>query len=397
MSTTEVFNLNKVKSVMNEIESEFSDLARVIEETNTAITTALGSPDKAVFGDAGNKILATWDENCSTLNSFIKIYDNWSSMVVSIATEYGELDKGTAKVEGTDIDSFKTISGANKTTWLSTSEGSKKYVGSTSRYSDSKTNKKVTEQTSLKKGKEVSYRNANGDEITDYYNLAGELIGTKKNSKYYDAKGKEIKAIGEKEQAATDEKVKKAQEVLKKSLAIKLHEKTHRDKEREERRNYKNPAGITGDNLEFILSIMPGAIKAYEEYGVLPSLTLAQAILESRWGKSKLAANNNNLFGIKAGNDWQGDTVNYKTGEQRSDGSRYTINADFRSYDNVADSITDHAKLLTKERYKKVLSAKDYKEACYAVREAGYATSLNYAKNLINVIETYGLNQWDSA
>ena len=73
MSTTEVFNASQVKSVMSEIGSEFSDLSSLVEETNSLVTSALGSPDKAVYGDAGNKILATWDENCSTLSSFINI------------------------------------------------------------------------------------------------------------------------------------------------------------------------------------------------------------------------------------------------------------------------------------------------------------------------------------
>ena len=122
---------------------------------------------------------------------------------------------------------------------------------------------------------------------------------------------------------------------------------------------------------------------------------MAQAILESGWGRSSLSAKYNNLFGIKAGSNWNGKTVNLKTGEQRSNGSRYTINADFRVYDNVADSIEDHALLLCKDRYKNVIASKNYKDACYAVKAAGYATSINYAKNLIRIIEQFGLNQWD--
>ena len=112
---TEVFNASQVKSVISDVEAQFSDLASVIEKSNSAVTAALGSPDKAVYGDAGNRILATWDENCSTLNDFIKIFDNWSLMVTSIAKEYGELDSGTAKVDNVDLSSFKAISGANRT------------------------------------------------------------------------------------------------------------------------------------------------------------------------------------------------------------------------------------------------------------------------------------------
>lgn len=158
---------------------------------------------------------------------------------------------------------------------------------------------------------------------------------------------------------------------------------------------YKNPANISGSHLDFINSIVPGAIETYEKYGVLPSLTLAQAILESGWGESGLSANYNNLFGIKAGSSWTGKVANLKTSEQNSDGSYVQITAGFRAYDSVADSIEDHAKLLTNDRYKKVIASTNYRDACVAVREAGYATSLNYSNSLISLIEKYGLNQWD--
>ena len=158
---------------------------------------------------------------------------------------------------------------------------------------------------------------------------------------------------------------------------------------------YKNPANLSGSHLDFINSIVSGAVASYEKYGVLPSLTLAQAILESGWGESGLSANYNNLFGIKAGSSWTGKVANLKTSEQNSDGSYVQITAGFRAYDSVADSIEDHAVLLTNDRYKGVIASKNYKEACVAVRQAGYATSLDYSNNLINIIEKYGLNQWD--
>ena len=158
---------------------------------------------------------------------------------------------------------------------------------------------------------------------------------------------------------------------------------------------YKNPAGLSGSHLAFIESVAPGAIETYKKYGVLPSLTLAQAILESGWGESGLSANYNNLFGIKAGSSWTGKRANLQTKEQNSDGSYVTIRSDFRAYDSVSESIDDHGKLLTNDRYKPVIAAKNYKEACQKVRECGYATSLSYSSSLINIIEKYGLNQWD--
>ena len=149
---------------------------------------------------------------------------------------------------------------------------------------------------------------------------------------------------------------------------------------------------LMGDNLDFVNSIKDGAVDAYNKYGVLPSLTIAQAILESGWGKSSIG---NNIFGIKAGSGWTGKTINCVTGEQNEDGSRYTINADFRDYDSVSDSIVDHAELLSTDRYQAVIDANDYKEACVAVKNCGYATSLDYSDNLISIIEDYGLDQWD--
>ena len=155
---------------------------------------------------------------------------------------------------------------------------------------------------------------------------------------------------------------------------------------------YLNPSNISGPNLDFINSIKDGAVQAYNEYGVLPSLTMAQAILESGWGKSSIG---NNIFGIKAGSGWKGKTINCRTSEQNANGTYYQINADFRDYDSVDDSIVDHAVLLTQDRYKPVLAAKNYKDACVAVRQCGYATSLSYSQNLISLVEQYGLDQWD--
>lgn len=156
--------------------------------------------------------------------------------------------------------------------------------------------------------------------------------------------------------------------------------------------DYANPGNLSGSNLDFVNEIKDGAVDAYNKYGVLPSLTLAQAILETGWGKSRIG---NNIFGIKAGSNWTGKTQNCLTGEQNADGSRYQIYADFRDYDSVSDSITDHAELLTNDRYKPVIAATNYKDACVAVRECGYATSLDYSKNLISLVEQYGLDQWD--
>ena len=155
---------------------------------------------------------------------------------------------------------------------------------------------------------------------------------------------------------------------------------------------YLNPKGITGSHLDFINSIKDGAIAAYEKYGVLPSLTLAQAIEESGWGDSAIG---NNIFGIKTGDGWTGKTQNVLTSEQNTDGSYEQITADFRDYDSVSDSIVDHAEVLSQDRYKDVIASTNYVDACHAVKAAGYATSLDYDQKLIDIIEYNGLDQWD--
>ena len=389
--STEVFNPSKVKAVMSDIASEFDALSKLIETTNTLVTTALGSPDKAVYGDAGNKILATWDENCSTLSSFIKIYDNWSLMAVSIAREYAELDKGTARVKDADAEALKTVADANRTTWLKTPEGSKGYVGSTNSYINAQSGTKVTEKSDLKNMRVVD----RGNGLTEYYSLDGKLLGIKRNGQYYDTNGRKIDSDDLRYKAISDDELKKAQATIKGNIDAKHKELAKRDKERTEIPKYKNPGHLSGYQLEFIEKILKGAIQAYKKYGIPVSLTLAQGVLESGWGQSTLTAKYNNAFGVKEGSDWNGKTVRLKTGEQNKDGSRYTIYANFRVYDNINDSVVDHAKVLLQPRYRALFSAKNFEDVCYAVKAGGYATSVNYAKNLINLIKRYGLDQWD--
>jgi len=151
---------------------------------------------------------------------------------------------------------------------------------------------------------------------------------------------------------------------------------------------------MTQKQKDFIDIVKPGAISTYREYKVLPSLTIAQAILESAWGTSVLATQANNLFGIK----WtEGCGYEYVTKQTKEyvNNQWITINAKFRKYSSVDESILDHAVLLQKSRYSKVLVAKDYKEAATEVWKAGYATDPNYPQKLISLIEEHGLYKID--
>lgn len=152
--------------------------------------------------------------------------------------------------------------------------------------------------------------------------------------------------------------------------------------------------------MSFLDQIKSGAINGWHKYQVLPSLTAAQAVLESGWGSSTLSKPPyNNCFGIKASNDWTGRTVTMPTREVVN-GRSIRVNAAFRAYDSIADSVEDHGAFFTstawrKNNYRNVVGEKDYKQACYAVKAAGYATDPAYATSLIRIIEQHKLYEWD--
>lgn len=129
--------------------------------------------------------------------------------------------------------------------------------------------------------------------------------------------------------------------------------------------------------------------------GVLASLTIAQAILESNWGKSELAKSGKALFGIKATKAWKGKTLMVKTSEYK-EGKKIEEDAEFRAYDTWEESVKDHGAFLKKyKRYEKVIGERNYKMACKAVVDAGYASDPDYAKKLVKVIEEYELEVYD--
>ena len=146
--------------------------------------------------------------------------------------------------------------------------------------------------------------------------------------------------------------------------------------------------------------------------GILASVSMAQFILESGYGKSELAQGANNCFGMKkslSGNTWGGSiwdgsyVYTKKTQEQNADGSYVTITADFRRYSCVEDSIADHSAYLLgarngiKLRYEGLKGCTDYKKAAQIIKNGGYATSLTYVEKLCSIIERWKLTQYDVA
>jgi len=160
---------------------------------------------------------------------------------------------------------------------------------------------------------------------------------------------------------------------------------------------------------DFIETIGPIARENYKRTGILASVTMAQAILESGWGQSSLAKNGNNLFGMKmnlSGNTWGGsawDSVNfYKKGTyEYGSGGRYRITAKFRKYSCVEDSVEDHSAYLlnarngSRRRYAGLTGTKSYKKQLKIIKRGGYATSGSYVSQLSRVIRTYNLTKWD--
>lgn len=168
----------------------------------------------------------------------------------------------------------------------------------------------------------------------------------------------------------------------------------HPEKRNEESHQVDSQRAMT--RLEFINYLTPAAQKNQKTYHVLSSISLAQAILESDWGRSDLAKERNNLYGIKGGNE----DPNYLT--QEFNGENFiTVDEPFRTYNSFEESMEDHAVLLVNgttynpQIYHEVLYASNYQEAAYALQNAGYATDPNYASKLIGLIEEYRLHEFD--
>lgn len=144
----------------------------------------------------------------------------------------------------------------------------------------------------------------------------------------------------------------------------------------------------------FIQSVAPGAIQGWHDYGVLPSVTTAQAILESGWGRSTLSTRAHNLFGIKG--SYHGQYVNMPTREVYG-GRSYYINDNFRAYPNNSESVRDHGNFLySNRRYNNLLGDTNYASVARKLQADGYATDPRYANSLIRLIQIYNLNQLDS-
>lgn len=157
-------------------------------------------------------------------------------------------------------------------------------------------------------------------------------------------------------------------------------------------------------------AVGPIAREDYRKTGVLASVTLAQAINESGWGKSGLTQSSNNMFGMKtslSGNSWSGsawDGKSYaevKTTEEYN-GKKVIITAKFRKYSSVAQSIADHSAYLsnamngTHRRYNGLTTTKSYSTQLSILQKGGYCTWSGYVSELTTLIKKYNLTSWDN-
>jgi flagellum-specific peptidoglycan hydrolase FlgJ len=151
--------------------------------------------------------------------------------------------------------------------------------------------------------------------------------------------------------------------------------------------------------MSFITDLIPHAQKVGTEFNILPSLILAQACLESDYGKSGLAVQGLNLFGIKG--SFNGQNIPMHTNEYIND-KWIKVVASFRKYPSWYESLKDLADLYhagvswDRNKYKNIIGEKDINKACRYVHADGYATDPNYPSKLLNIVNQYKLTQFDN-
>ena len=151
----------------------------------------------------------------------------------------------------------------------------------------------------------------------------------------------------------------------------------------------KNPR-LNKETLAYIRTYAPIAVHEMHQYKIPASITLAQGILESGKGKSKLALKSKNHFGIKCHSKWTGERV-YHDDDEKGEC--------FRKYKFVATSYNDHSLFLSQRgRYAFLFdyNIKNYKKWAYGLRKAGYATDRKYPSKLLKIIEDYHLYEFDN-
>lgn len=149
-------------------------------------------------------------------------------------------------------------------------------------------------------------------------------------------------------------------------------------------------------NNEFVEQIAEYVKKYAGKYGIkVHSPIIAQAILESGWGKSALASKYHNYFGLKCGSSWSGKSVNMTTKEEYKVGTLTNIRDNFRVYDSMEAGVKGYFVFINKRRYENLKGVKSPEEYVRRIKADGYATSSTYVENIMKVIRDNNLTRFD--
>lgn len=148
---------------------------------------------------------------------------------------------------------------------------------------------------------------------------------------------------------------------------------------------------------EKFIADIAGYVKKYAGlYGILVySPVIAQAVLESGWGESRLASQYHNYFGLKCGTRWTGRSVNMRTQEEYREGTLTSIRDNFRVFDSMEEGVKGYFEFIQLERYRNLQGLRDPQEYLETIRADGYATSFSYVEDCMKVIRQYKLTRFD--
>ena len=150
------------------------------------------------------------------------------------------------------------------------------------------------------------------------------------------------------------------------------------------------------DKEEFIQKVAEKVSKYAPLYGIsVHSPIIAQAIIESGWGKSGLASKYHNYFGLKCGSSWKGKSVNMTTKEEYKVGTMTNIRDNFRVFDDFDDGIRGYFEFINTSRYANLKGVKNPEEYVRRLKADGYATSSKYVDNIMRVIRDNKLTRFD--
>lgn len=154
---------------------------------------------------------------------------------------------------------------------------------------------------------------------------------------------------------------------------------------------------MTLEQQNFINSIYEALCKYAPTYNIkCYSAIIGQAILESGWGKSKLASNFHNYFGLKCGSSWKGKSANMKTFEEFKGGTMTQTSDNFRVFDNLESGVKGYLDFINTKRYSNLKNVSSPKEYLQNIKNDGYASSSTYVDSVMKIVTSYNLTSYDS-